>query len=89
MPFEDDLRKFDKEVLVQHIYAISMFDRERTLANLLHYKKRLQFKKLTEKSHKLLEEMRNTDAEKYFSKWDEHYENWQKIQKQLNKILGK
>ncbi len=89
MPFEDDLRKFDKEVLVQHLFAVSMFDRERTLASLLHYKKRLQFKKLTEKSHKLLDEMQKKNSDEYFEEWNSHYKNWQKVQKQMKKILGK
>ncbi len=86
---EDDLRKFDKEVLVQFIYADTVFYRQEATEKLLHYDKRLRFKKLMEKSLELADEMKNTDSEKYFAEWNSHYKKWQRVQKQMSKILGK
>lgn len=85
---EDDLRQFDKEVLVQFIFADSVFSRERTLVSLRHYEKRLRVSRLTAQIEAIGEQLRNFDFSADMSQWDALFKKKLRIQKKLNKILG-
>ena len=87
---ENDLRKFDKEALVQCIYADSVGSRERTLENLRRYQKRVIYNKLLARSEKIGEQLRNfkfADGAD-MTAWDALFKERARIQKKINKILG-
>lgn len=91
--FEDDLRKFHKEVLVQFIFADSVFSRERTMEQLRHYEKRFRFRKLSERRDAVVEKMQRCANSEGCAELKEIVQNElvqknRKIQHEMHKILG-
>ncbi len=85
---EDALRKFNKETLVQFVFADSVFSRERTMEQLRHYEKRFRFQRLMAQSEKISAEQQNCKLPEESSRWNALVKKYQKIQREINKILG-
>jgi hypothetical protein len=82
----EELRKFDKEALVQFIFADSVFSRERTMESLRHYEKRLRFNKLIAQSAKLCEEMQNCHGIERAAEFIKLLKKDQRISRQIDKL---
>jgi hypothetical protein len=86
---EEELRKFDKETLVQFIFRERFW--EDTIGKLTVIQERLRFESAMAKSKELLDEMDKLSGSRKLKdqiKWQQIYLRYQRLAKQTDKYLG-